>query len=146
MAILGTLVAVVAPEGQRWVQDYRLKEATEMVAADLRLLRQGAVAGESTNWEIRFNFASDPHQYLIKRGLEIGGTKIVRRLPSGIAFEGSVVVGNGKIANVVRFNLEGTPNSGSIDITIPLMDEVSRRQRFVKVGGTTGHIWVTDRR
>jgi prepilin-type N-terminal cleavage/methylation domain-containing protein len=141
VAILGVLAATVAPGGAALVQSYRLKEAAEMVASDLRLVQQRAVAGEGSNWRITFNLGGDRHRYLVRQVVK--GTSWVRELPTGIAFAGDINVG--PWYNQVWFNLEGTPNSGAIDIIIPLVDERSGRRIFVKVAGTTGRVLVTER-
>lgn len=141
VAILGVLAATVAPGGAALVQSYRLKEAAEMVAADLRQVQQWAVAGEGANWRIIFNLGGDRHRYLVQQVVK--GTSWIRDLPGGIAFAGDINVGSWY--NQVWFNLEGTPNSGVVDIVIPLVDERSGRQLLVKVAGTTGRVLVTDR-
>ncbi|MGB9919532.1 MAG: pilus assembly FimT family protein [Moorellales bacterium] len=139
--ILGILAATVAPQGAALVQSYRLKEAAEMVAADLRLVQQRAVAGEGRNWRLIFNLGGNRSRYLVQQGT--GGVNLIRDLPKGIVFDGDIKVG--AAYNEVWFDLEGTPNSGVVDIVIPLKDEQSGRYLFVQVGGTTGRVSVTER-
>lgn len=141
--IFGVLAAAVLPNSSAVLQSYRLRSAAEMVAQDLRLVQERAVAGEGSNWRVLFNLGGDRHLYLIKRLPETGGTRILRQLPPGVAFEGDVLVGSAG-RNEVYFTLEGTPNSGVVPIVITLMEESGRRKLYVKIAGTTGRVMVSE--
>lgn len=143
MVIFGVLLAAVLPNGSAMLRSYRLRSAAEMVAQDLRLVQERAVAGEGSNWRVLFNLGGDRHLYLIKRLPETGGTRILRQLPPGVAFEGDVLVGSAG-RNEVYFTLEGTPNSGVVPIVITLMEESGRRKLYVKIAGTTGRVMVSE--
>lgn len=142
-AILGILAGAVLPNGSAMLQAYRLRAAAEMVAADLRLVQERAVAGEGSNWRLVFNYGGDRHLYLIKRLPETGGRKILRELPPGVAFGGDVLVGSHGL-NEVYFTLDGTPNSGAVPIVVTLVAEGGGQKLYVKVAGATGRVLVSE--
>lgn len=143
VVILGVLAVSFIPNGAAMLQAYRLSAAAEMVAADLRLVQERAVAGEGSNWRLVFNYGGDRHLYLIKRLPETGGRKILRELPPGVAFGGDVLVGSHGL-NEVYFILDGTPNSGAVPIVVTLVAESGGRKLYVKVAGTTGRVLVSE--
>lgn len=143
VVIFGVLAVSFIPNGAAMLQAYRLSAAAEMVAADLRLVQERAVAGEGSNWRLVFNYGGDRHRYLVKRLPETGGRKILRELPPGVAFGGDVLVGSHGL-NEVYFILDGTPNSGAVPIVVTLVAESGGRKLYVKVAGTTGRVLVSE--
>lgn len=135
MLLMGILLAVAVPLGERSVARYNLASAARQMAADIRMHQQVAISAEDTLSIYQIIFDLSKHGYQLQKNI-----LIMKR----ITLPGTVQIANTNFpgqSNRLRFNIQGKPIDGGG--TIILRDKVTGELYYVIIAAITGRVRIS---
>ena len=114
MAIMGILFAIAIPQWNRYRENVDLRTTARDIAADIADIKAKATS-ERLPYTITFNITDDTYQ-IARQGTPVGGVKDIRNPTDRYPVDVDMTAANFSGGNVLRFNVRGTTNNGSISL------------------------------
>lgn len=135
LLLMGILLAVAVPLGERSVARFNLTGAARQMAADIRMHQQVAISSEDSFSTYQIIYDSSKHRYHLQKNTLIMKTI---NLPGTVHITNTNFPGQN---NRLRFSIQGRPIDGGGTIT--LLDQVTGELYYVIVAAITGRVRIS---
>lgn len=135
LLLIGILLAVAIPLGERSVARFNLTSAARQMAADIRMHQQVAISSEDDLSTYQIIFDPSKHRYQLQKNTLIMKTI---NLPGTVHITNTNFPGQN---NRLRFSIQGRPIDGGGTIT--LLDQVTGELYYVIVAAITGRVRIS---
>jgi prepilin-type N-terminal cleavage/methylation domain-containing protein len=135
LLLMGILLAVAVPLGERSVARFNLTGAARQMAADIRMHQQVAISSEDDLSTYQIIFDPSKHRYQLQKNTLIMKTI---NLPGTVHITNTNFPGQN---NRLRFSIQGRPIDGGGTIT--LLDQVTGELYYVIVAAITGRVRIS---
>lgn len=112
MAILATVLAIAAPNFNRYRDNANLKEAARDIESDIKLYKQKAVS-ENIDYRIVFNVGANT--YTVQNRPEATWINVETKTV-GKGSDGIKIISSSFVSSTVNFQTRGMTNGGSVGI------------------------------